>query len=208
MVVKRVVVGGIGTNCYIVGSSSKEAAVIDPGANADLIMAALKEEGLKAKTIILTHGHYDHIGAVKDLVEKTCAKVCLHGQDGILLAKPGGNLSTLFGRAATFDFEIREVDDGDVIELGDLSFEVIHTPGHTPGSISLKLDDLLFTGDLLFAGSVGRTDFPYGSYEVLKESLERVASLPDEVKVLPGHGDPSTIGREKISNPFLLEIFG
>lgn len=207
MIINRLLVGDIGTNCYIVSDETKSAALIDPGGDAPLILRTLKKSGLEVKAIILTHGHYDHIGAAGALAEATGAKICLHGQDEILLVNPSVNLSGLFSREISFDFKIERQNDGDIISAGDLDFTVIHTPGHTPGSISLKIEDLLFSGDLLFAGSIGRTDFPYGSLKVLSQSLKKVMSLPDETRILPGHGDPSTIGQERLTNPFITHLF-
>ncbi len=206
MEIQRLVLGEIGTNCYIVAASSKEALVIDPGGGSEVIEKTLEAGGYDLKFIVLTHGHYDHIGAAGELAKKTGAKICLNDQDAILLARPNVNLSVLFGRSETYDFEVEGLKEGDILEIGDLKFSVIETPGHTPGSISLKGDGVLFVGDLLFAGSVGRTDFPYGSHKVLMESLKKLLLLGDKLRVFPGHGEGTTIGEERRSNPFLQEL--
>lgn len=172
------------TNCYILASGG-EAVVIDPGANADQILEILKEKNLTLKYIINTHGHYDHIGASDKLAEATRAAVCIHPQDNNHVKA-----------------ELK-LDEGMDLHLKNLKLKILYTPGHTPGSITILAGDCLFTGDLIFRGSVGRTDLPGGSWENLTKSLRRILSLPDSLIIYPGHGPETSLAEEKESNPFL-----
>ena len=184
-------------NCYIVKVGDGEAAVIDPGDDADKILDLLEQKGLRAVTILLTHCHWDHIGAVPDVAEAFNAPVILHEADHALLrewapreVQPG-----------------RFLQHGDKVPCGGIVFDVLHTPGHTPGSLCLRAGNRLFTGDTLFKGTVGRTDFPGGSAEALQASIrDNLLPLPDDVEVYPGHGDPSTIGNERRYNPFFVRL--
>lgn len=207
MKIKVLTVGPIETNCYIVSCpKTKEAVVIDPGDEGERILEFIKDEQLNVKFIINTHGHHDHIGANKDIKDATKAQLLVHEKDGDMLIDPNKNLSKYMGINTVEPGADQKLQDGDTVTFGDLSFKVIHTPGHTPGGICLfsKDNKICFTGDTLFNGSVGRTDLPGGSYATLMKSIrERLVTLSNEVAIYPGHGPKSTIGDEKAINPFL-----
>lgn len=197
-------VGQLGTNCYILGcEETKEALVIDPGAEASRILQWLDDKGLKAKYIVNTHGHIDHIGANDEIREATGAKLLIHREDAEMLVDPKKNLSVFVGPAISLKAADETLEHGDSIKVGNIKLEVMHTPGHSLGGISLKFDGVLFSGDTLFAEGVGRSDFPGGCHETLLASIKReLFTLPDETKVYPGHGPSTTIGYEKENNPF------
>jgi len=202
-------VGMISTNCYLVGcTETKEALVIDPGfdtkVEAEKILAEAKKHGLKIKHIINTHGHPDHTSGNKILKELTGAQILIHEYDAPKLADTSRNLLTFFGLRSTSPPADKTLHEGDIIQVGTIKLKVLHTPGHSRGGISLLGDDFVFTGDTLFAGSIGRYDFPDASYKELMHSIrEKLAPLPDHMKVYPGHGPPTTIEQEKRYNPFL-----
>lgn len=200
-ILEAVVVGPMEVNCYILGcSKTKEAVVIDPGADYDKIKDRLEEMKVSAKYVLNTHGHGDHIGANG----KFGLPVLIHKLDAPFLRNPIKNLSAMFGLLVSSPNAARLLEDKDNVALGDLRLEIIHTPGHTPGSISIKCDDIVFTGDTLFCEGIGRTDLPYASEIDLFNSIrEKLLVLPDSTKVYPGHGPASTIGYEKEHNPFL-----
>ncbi len=205
-IVKTLVVGEIETNCYLVGSpSSGRAAVIDPGGDADMVLSEAKKAGLLIEAIVNTHGHFDHAGGNRRLKELTGAPLMIHGADALYLSRLGVQAMFFMLRSDNSPPADRFVEEGDVIDLGELSLKVLHTPGHTPGGISLAGPGLVFSGDTLFAGSVGRTDLPGGSCDAMIASIRgKLLPLPDETVVYPGHGPATTIGRERISNPFLV----
>ena len=205
MFLKHLQVGPLETNCYIIADEkSRIAAIIDPGDNANEIINAVHEAKLKIKYIFLTHGHCDHIAALKEVKETTDAKIVIHEQDAHMLSSAESNLSFLLGEEFTQPLPDIKLTDNKEFKIGDLVLNIIHTPGHTSGGISIQVDNLVFTGDTLFAGSIGRTDFPGGSYDKLIRSIkEKLLTLPDDTKIYPGHGEPSTIGYEKMRNPFL-----
>ena len=200
MKVKLLRVGPIGTNCYILEDDQTNlAAVIDPGDEPELIQEALEKEGVEVRYLLLTHGHYDHTTAVPALHRVyPQADIYIHQADA------NGAGSTLFPLAGEVD-DLKLYDEGDVIRLGDHEIQVLHTPGHSPGSVTLKVEDVLFTGDTLFAGSCGRTDLRGGSYEQIMQSLKRLGELKGDFHVCPGHEATSTLDRERRSNPFLME---
>ena len=200
MKVKLLRVGPIGTNCYILEDDQTNlAAVIDPGDEPELIQEALEKEGVEGRYLLLTHGHYDHTTAVPALHRVyPQADIYIHQADA------NGAGSTLFPLAGEVD-DLKLYDEGDVIRLGDHEIQVLHTPGHSPGSVTLKVEDVLFTGDTLFAGSCGRTDLRGGSYEQIMQSLKRLGELKGDFHVCPGHEATSTLERERRSNPFLME---
>ena len=200
MKVKLLRVGPIGTNCYILEDDQTNlAAVIDPGDEPELIQEALEKEGVEVRYLLLTHGHYDHTTAVPALHRVyPQADIYIHQADA------NGAGSTLFPLAGEVD-DLKLYDEGDVIRLGDHEIQVLHTPGHSPGSVTLKVEDVLFTGDTLFVGSCGRTDLRGGSYEQIMQSLKRLGELKGDFHVCPGHEATSTLERERSSNPFLME---
>lgn len=207
MLIRNIAVGPLQANCFIIGDeTSRQAIVIDPGDEPDLIMDVINENKSEVSYIVCTHGHFDHVGAVPDIKEKTGAKVVIH-KDEIEIYHAAKDMAAFWG------YEVERlpepdilVDDGDRITIGDVSFTILHTPGHSPGGICLYGEGIVVTGDTLFAGSVGRTDFYGGDMNKLRESFNKLMSLPDETKVLPGHGPDSTIGIEKRDNPFALDF--
>ena len=203
MKVKLLRVGPIGTNCYILEDDQTNlAAVIDPGDEPELIQEALEKEGVEVRYLLLTHGHYDHTTAVPALHRVyPQADIYIHQADA------NGAGSTLFPLAGEVD-DLKLYDEGDVIRLGDHEIQVLHTPGHSPGSVTLKVEDVLFTGDTLFAGSCGRTDLRGGSYEQIMQSLKRLGELKGDFHVCPGHEATSTLERERKYKPFLREAMG
>lgn len=205
MDIETIIVGPIEVNCYIVSCpKTAQAAVIDPGENADDILHILKTSSLELKYILLTHGHFDHIGAVVPLQHATNAQVLMHKADQSLV-DAARDQSTAFGLPPVQPFKAdRYISHGDQIEMGALEATVIHTPGHSPGGVSFYFDTELFAGDTLFYGGIGRTDLPGGSFSQLLDSIKRnLFTLPDETTVYSGHGPKTTIGREKKFNPFV-----
>jgi glyoxylase-like metal-dependent hydrolase (beta-lactamase superfamily II) len=195
-------VGSFGSNCYIVGSESDNAGIIiDPGAEAKHILEEVNKLGLDIMCIALTHGHMDHIGAVKGIKEATGAQVAVHADDAKFLRRL--SLSTLYNRSFPAPPD-RLLADGDTINAGDLHFTVLHTPGHSPGGICLLGHGVLFSGDTLFNYGIGRTDFPGGSHSQLINNIRtKLLTLPDDTPVYPGHGPETTVGTERRGNPFL-----
>jgi glyoxylase-like metal-dependent hydrolase (beta-lactamase superfamily II) len=205
MFVKGLIVGALQANAYIAGCpAGKVAAVIDPGGEAERIVAEIASLGYEVCCILITHGHYDHIGGLAELKKKTGAPVMIHTGDASMLTNAGTNLSLSLGRKYEAGMPDRELNDGDVIRVGEHKLEVYHTPGHTPGSVCFAAPGLVFSGDTLFAGSIGRTDFPGGSLRQLMTAIKRkLLPLPDDTVVYPGHGPDTTIGEEREQNPFL-----
>jgi len=207
-------VGPLQACCYLLAPEEwPEAAVIDPGGDADLIIEQLRHRKLTPRYIILTHGHIDHTEALAALKRAfPDAQVCVHEADAPMLRDAGAALASLVG----IPYEPCEPDrllaDGDPLSLGPETLQMLHTPGHTPGGISILIrlagrPSILFSGDTLFAGGIGRTDFPGGRYQQLIESIRtRLFALPDHTRVYPGHGEPTTIGEERRTNPFLISI--
>lgn len=204
MIIEKLTLGPIMANCFIIGcEETKEAAVIDPGDEADKILMALAELKLTVKYIINTHGHFDHVGANKRLSEVTKAPILIHTLDAPLLNQLSATAAAWGLKTENSPKPDRLLEDGDTITFGTITLKVIHTPGHSPGGISLYTDGHVFVGDTLFAGSIGRTDFPGGDYEVLIAGIRnKLFLLGDDVKVHPGHMGDTTIGTEKKTNPF------
>ncbi len=205
MLIRTLAVGPLQVNCYLVACPrTKKAMIIDPGDEGENILQLLEHEGLELELVVNTHGHFDHVGANYLVLEKTGAQLCMH-RDDLPLLKVAAQYAGSYGLPAVESPEPqRFLANGDMIKVGDLSFEVIHTPGHSPGGICLYGEGHLFSGDTLFAGSIGRTDLPGGNLEQLLSHIRsQLTVLPDATVVHPGHGPESTIGREKSGNPFL-----
>ncbi len=205
MIIKELVVGPLMANCFIFGcAETKEGVVIDPGGDADRILFSLSDSELKVKYIINTHGHFDHVSANGKIKDATGADILIHPLDAPML----GSLST---NAAFFGISVENsppcdqtIEEGDTVSFGKITLKVIHTPGHTPGGISLYTDKIIFVGDTLFAGSIGRTDFPGGDFNTLISSIRtKLFKMDDDVRVFSGHGPETSIGSEKRFNPFV-----
>ena len=205
VIIEKLEVGPLAVNCYLVGDeASRTGMIIDPGAESAAIRKRVKALGFDIKFIVLTHGHFDHVGALKELKEATRAEIAIHTDDAQSL--PFGNT---LGAAFGFSFPPppapdRLLEQGDSFELGRQRLRVLHTPGHTPGGICLLGEGIVFTGDTLFYASVGRADLPGGNSKQLIDSInKKLMVLSDNTTVYPGHGPESTIGQERRSNPFL-----
>jgi hydroxyacylglutathione hydrolase len=205
IIVKRLVVGSLSANCYVVGDEETgEGMVIDPGGNAEEIRRAIDDSGLDIKIIVLTHGHSDHIAALRDVQDRTGAEVAIHNEDADFL-EGYGSVSSQFGISyRTPHPPDRLLREGDNIDIGNMEFTIIHTPGHTPGSICLLTEDKVFTGDTLFRRGIGTTLMPGSSRPQLIDSIKtRLMILPDDTIVYPGHGRETTIGAERRDNPYV-----
>lgn len=203
--VEVLIVGPLFSNCYIVwDDNEKQGVIIDPGDDADLILKTVRKLGIKIKYILATHGHFDHVGAVAPLKRELKVEFLAH-KDDFFFIEDGENAARRWG------VEIEQppkpdrfIDDGDKIKIGGFDLEVIHTPGHSPGGISFLYNQMVFGGDTLFQGSIGRTDFRKGSFEDLSNSIKtRLYTLPDNTIVYTGHGPITTIGDEKRYNAFV-----
>jgi glyoxylase-like metal-dependent hydrolase (beta-lactamase superfamily II) len=220
MIIEKIIVGEFQSNCYILGTEKKRAIIIDPGAEYQKIKIQLDKHKLKPTFVINTHGHIDHIGCDNEF----CLPVYIHREDKDFLFSPDKNLSNIFSSPFILKCEVRTLEDKEILSLDEISLEVIHTPGHTPGSICLYLvlpslmnqyptcaagqeEDILFTGDTLFKNGIGRTDFPGADQRQLLDSMRKILlRFSDRTKILPGHGPQSYLGEEKRQNPFLCEI--
>ena len=210
MIVKMLVVGPYMSNCYVVGSEkTKEGMIVDPGADSDIILKTVADLGLNIKLIVATHSHLDHIGALKSVMAKTQAPFAMHESESNnrMIEEISKGLSSMMG--LTYDkppTPNRLLKDGDIIELGELRFNVLHVPGHSPGGIVLEGQGIAISGDTLFQYSIGRTDFPGGSHSDLMNGIfDKLMALPDETIVYSGHGPHTTIGVERKHNPFVRE---
>lgn len=201
------VVGSVGTNCYIVRKEgSKQCVVIDPGDDGDKIGKFIQDEGLQLEDILLTHGHFDHVLGVADLISVAGGRVCAYEGEKELLEDAGLNVSAMTGRAVSIQADVL-LKDGQVYETAGMKFKVIHTPGHTKGSCCYYMEEekTLFCGDTLFFESIGRSDLPTGNGRELVDSLrEKVLTLPADVRALTGHGPATEIGYEKQNNPYVM----
>lgn len=194
------------TNCYLIWDDDGVGFAVDPGGPADEVVEFIGARRIKLEMVLLTHGHNDHIAGLEYLRGMASRGVAIHEDDAGYLVDPSKNLSQMMG----FTVLLREADillhDGDTLSVGRMTLDVIHTPGHTPGGISAIVSDgdekIMLSGDTLFARSIGRSDLPGGDEEVLLESLKKFEGLPDSMRVLPGHGPETTIGEERIYNPF------
>jgi hydroxyacylglutathione hydrolase len=207
MILEMLTVSPFQENCYIIGDEeSGVGAVVDPGDEAARIALAVEQTDLDVASIIITHAHIDHVGAVAALVDEYACPVLMHAEAEPMLAQlptQAMMMGLKFGKVPAVDHYI---GDEEVLEVGDLKLRALYTPGHAPGHLAFYIEDegLVLSGDALFAGSVGRADLPGGSMEVLMRSIEeRLLTLPDETRVFPGHGPQTEIGNERTSNPFL-----
>lgn len=205
MKIIRLEVGQLGANCYIVYcTKTLQGAVIDPGGNGSDIIGILNRDNIKLVCILNTHGHADHIAANDEIKNATGAPVFIHSADAKMLISAQGNLSSYIGNNLICQPADRLLNDGEKIMVGEIEFQVIHTPGHTMGGLCFKANDVLFTGDTLFEQSIGRTDFPGGSHSQLISSIKnKLLILADHIIVLPGHGAATSIGDERRNNPFI-----
>lgn len=210
MLLQMFMVGRLLTNCYVIACpKTLEAAIIDPGFDdpheAQIIFNFINENALKPKYVVNTHGHPDHICGNGLIKEKFQTSLLIHVNDASMLEEPGRIFAKNYGFNVLTPPADKLLKDGYSVKFGGITLKVMHTPGHSPGSICLVGSNEVFTGDTLFAGSIGRTDFPYSSSAEMKSSLEKLASLPNYFKVYPGHGPTTTIEEEKQTNPFLLQ---
>lgn len=192
--IRSLVLGDYQVNCYILwAEGSKTCCVIDPGYDASVILDALTDLGLSLEAVLLTHGHFDHVGAVRDLAAATDCRVFLCPED---LSMPPA-----FTAGPLYHTDL--YGEGDKLHLAGLDITVLHTPGHTPGSVCLWVEDMLFSGDTLFSGSCGRTDLPGGSMKQIRQSLARLRAIDENLWVLPGHGEATALSTEKRYNPYM-----
>jgi len=198
-------VGLMETNCYILYDPDKrEGLIIDPGAEGSRLIRFIKEKKLSIRYIINTHGHPDHIGANREIKNETNAPILIHRYDAPMLRKGQSVFSLILPSEYSSPPADTLIEDGDLIECADTKLKVLHTPGHTPGGISLLTEDSIFTGDTLFSGSIGRFDLPGGSERILLNSIKKILSLDENLTVYPGHGPSTTIGHELHTNPFVI----
>lgn len=203
----KLVVGQLQENCFILFDEDKNAFVVDPGGSSENIIETIEKNSLNIKYILLTHGHFDHVGAVASLVKKYKAPVYLSKEDRAFLESPKEVRASAFGmqiEAAEVDVFVKE---GDEIPFSEGNIKVIETPGHTLGSVCYLFENYLFAGDTLFNGSIGRTDFPESDHSLMVESLKKLKKLDDEIYVLSGHGPESQISYEKMANPYLRQLW-
>ncbi|NLE77710.1 MAG: MBL fold metallo-hydrolase [Chloroflexi bacterium] len=209
MHIETIPVGPLQANCYLVQPTGKSRAwVIDPGGDAALLLRTLKKMGADVEAILCTHGHWDHVAAAPELSQATGAGVALH-RDELSLFKAGGGASWFGLPTSQYPDPQTLLAEGDSLTLGEVTFTVWHTPGHSPGSVCFysAAQGVLFNGDLLFQEGIGRSDLPGGSPQLLKASLQRVLTLPDATRVFSGHGSETTIGHERQHNPWLADGF-
>ncbi len=206
MKIERFVLGSLGTNCFlIINEDTKELIIVDPAICPDYLLRHVESNGYQPKAILLTHGHFDHVMGIEGWVNKYQIPVYLHEEEKEILADPRLNLSYMFGRKYSYE-HVECLRDGQKLETAGFHFQVIHTPGHTKGSCCYfeAAEEVLISGDTLFAKSVGRSDFPTGDGHALVRSIkERLFCLPDTVRVYPGHNELTNIGDEKMYNPFV-----
>jgi len=205
MILDSLPTGPLQVNCYIIGcEKTRKAAVVDPGGDVEEILRLLKKHDLQLQMVINTHGHFDHVGGNRQLIEASGAELLIHQADAPLLRQAAAHAANFGLSAEASPAPQRELLGGERIVLGELVIEVLHTPGHSPGGICLVVADQVIVGDTLFAGSIGRTDLPGGDHQTLINSIrEQLLVLPDATVAHPGHGPATTIGREKRYNPFL-----
>ena len=207
MNIQKIVVGQLEVNCYIISDDSEsDALIIDPGDESERIIDLIDSSGLKPKYILFTHAHYDHVCAVRELHDRYKALIVMHEQEKETYRMTAQLCISWGYEAEDFPDAGLVVKDGDILSVGDMPLTVIHTPGHTPGSICVYGENTLFTGDTLFKGSAGRTDLPGGNFGLLSRSLRRLMLLPPETAVMCGHDDETSIADEMRNNPFIKQI--
>ncbi len=208
MILETLVVGPLGVNCYIVGDeTTRQAIVIDPGGNAGDIRNAIQRHRLQVKAIVNTHAHFDHLLGLNEIRASTHAPFMLHA-DEVPILNTAQASGAMWGMPVSQPAAPeRLLKEGDEVDAGSIVLKVLHTPGHTPGGICLRHDKVVFVGDTLFQGSIGRTDFPGGDYATLMRSIrDKLLPLPDDTAVYPGHGAATSIGEEKQLNPFIRPL--
>jgi hydroxyacylglutathione hydrolase len=207
MILETVVVGPLEVNCYVLGcEKTGEGVVIDPGGNPDRIISVFSGLGLNIIHVLNTHGHFDHVGGNRTILEATGADLMIHEADVPLLARASESAAVYGLQTENSPLPAHYLVDGMVLPVGTYEIKILHTPGHTPGGCCLVADGIVITGDTLFADSVGRTDFPGGSTQTLMKSIrEKLLNLPEDTVVFPGHGPSTTIGREMRHNPYLAK---
>jgi len=206
MIIKPITGGMFDSVSYLIGDKGK-ALLIDAGVKSEKVLSIAKELNLTIEIIILTHGHIDHVTEIDNISEHTKAKVYIHVDDEMSLSDARYNLSAYTGKATTFKCKRENLRDGSVIHLGELEFKIIHTPGHTPGSICIEVNNDLFSGDTLFNSGYGRVDLPNGSFEdIYKSIVDKLFLFPSDMTVYPGHGKSTTIGKEQSTNPIKRAI--
>lgn len=199
--------GELKSNCYLIETEPGRCVAVDIGGDARMLINFLIMKKLKLSKILLTHGHFDHIGGVSEVAEETGAEVYIHGDDADMLQSASASLASsmsIMPFCPVKNFNI--ISDGDCISDGNLNFKVLHTPGHTKGSVCYICDDVIFSGDTLFCCSIGRTDFPGGSINDMQNSLKKLYSLEGEYRIYPGHNESTTLGYERDSNPYLSRL--
>ena len=206
MKIKRFALGALWTNCYVISDAASEGIVIDPGGPAAEVEEYIRDNDIRLHWIILTHGHGDHIGGVSELRNLSENGIAVHTEDADCLVDANRNLSAFMGTSVELPSADKKLNEGDTLKVGSMNIRVIHTPGHTVGGKCLHIKDedeeVLISGDTLFARSIGRSDLPGGDEDVLVRSLKKLTDFPDKLRVLPGHGPETTIGAEKIYNPY------
>ena len=206
MKIKRFALGPLWTNCYVISDGGDEGVVVDPGGPAGEVEDYVRENDIRLHWIILTHGHGDHIGGVSDLRNLSENGIAIHSEDADCLTDASRNLSAFMGTSVELPSADKMLNEGDILKVGKMTIRVIHTPGHTLGGICLHIaegeEEVLISGDTLFARSIGRSDLPGGDENVLINSLKKLSDLPEKIRVFPGHGPETTIGAEKLYNPY------